>query len=203
MVGGGGVLTLLVLGVMACVWAPIAEELFFRRFLLRAFAGRFSLAAAIGLQAFIFAILHDYTGMHLAAIFVLGLTMGGLYAWRKTIVTSMILHMMQNTMAMGMLALFMLFSRIGPTMGVSGEPQEEGFRITHVEPASAAAKADLRAGDVITEVEGNAVQDGTTLKMLYWGAGIEDGVATLKVKRGDESLDVDVVPQSRSRRKRR
>jgi len=194
LVSDGSLAMLLLMAVLACVWAPIAEELFFRRFLLRAFAGRFSVWVAIGLQAFIFAILHDYGGMHLAAIFVLGLTMGILYAWRRTILTSMILHMFQNTMAITLLGAFMLFSRYGPTLGVYGEPQDDGFKITEVAAHTSAADADLRAGDVILQIEGNPVQDATTLRLLYWAAGL-DGSADMQVKRGTETIDVHVVPR--------
>jgi membrane protease YdiL (CAAX protease family) len=194
-VSGGSALTLIVMAVLACIWAPIAEEIFFRRFLLRAFAGRFSLAAAIGLQAFVFAILHDYSGMHLGAIFILGLTMGVLYAWRKTLLTSMILHMLQNTMAMTLLGVIMLASRAGPILGVYGEPVEGGFRIIEVAPHTSASDAELQAGDIITHVEGNPVQDQMTLRLLYWAAGL-DGVADLKIKRGAETLDVHVVPRA-------
>jgi membrane protease YdiL (CAAX protease family) len=187
--------TLLVMAVMACVWAPVAEELFFRRFVLRAFAGRFPLFVAIVLQAFVFAVLHDYGGLHLGAIFVLGLAMGGLYAWRKTILTSMILHMLQNTMAMAFLGAFMLFSRVAPTLGVYGESQDDGFRVTGVAEQSAAADAGLQAGDLITHVEGTPVHDSITLRMMYWLAGL-DGKAGLKVHRGGETLTIDVVPQA-------
>jgi membrane protease YdiL (CAAX protease family) len=194
LVAGDSVVTLVIMAVLACVWAPIAEEIFFRRFLLRAFTGRFSLAIAIGLQAFIFAILHDYGGMHLGAIFILGLTMGILYAWRKTIVTSMILHMLQNTMAISVLGLFILLNRVGPTLGVAGEPQTDGFRITEVLPHTSASDAKLQVGDVITHVEGNPVEDAMTLRLMYWAAGL-DGMADMKIKRGDETLDVHVVPR--------
>lgn len=195
MAAGGNLLTLALMAVLACVWAPVAEELFFRRFLLRALAGRFSLAVAIGLQAFVFAILHDYGGMHLGAIFVLGLTMGGLYAWRKTIVTSMILHMLQNTFAIAILGLFMLLSRVGPTLGVYGEPHADGLKIVEVAPDTPAAEAGLQVGDIITEVEGNKVPDAMTLRLMYWAAGL-DGKAELKVQRGAETIEVDVRPKA-------
>jgi len=194
LVSGGSALTLIVMAVLACVWAPIAEEIFFRRFLLRAFAGRFSLAAAIGLHAFIFAILHDYTGMHLGAIFVLGLTMGILYAWRKTLLTSIFLHTMQNTMAMTLLGVIMLVLRTAPTLGVYGEPAEGGFKITEVAPHTSASDAELQAGDVILQIEGSPVNDRMTLRLMYWAAGL-DGIADMQVKRGEEVIEVHVVPR--------
>jgi membrane-associated protease RseP (regulator of RpoE activity) len=190
---GGSLAALAVMAVMACVWAPVAEELFFRRFVLRALAERFALPAAIALQAFVFAILHDYGGMHLAAIFVLGLAMGGLYAWRKTILTSMILHMLQNTLAVTVIGIVILIGRLAPPLGVFGEPDTAGFRIAEVLDHSAAAEAGLQPGDVITDVEGTPVRDVVSLRLMYWAAGL-DGSAELKVRRGDETFNINVRP---------
>jgi len=190
---GGSFAALLLMALMACVWAPIAEELFFRRFVMRAFAARFSLVAAIGLQAFVFAILHDYGGLHLGAIFVLGLAMGGVYAWRRTILTSMILHMLQNTMAMTIVGAVMLVNRYTPPLGVMGEAQPDGFHILGVQPDSSAAAAGLQVGDVIKDVEGAPVEDALTLRVMYWAAGL-DGKAELSVVRDGETLTIDVVP---------
>lgn len=189
----GSLLALTIMAVMACVWAPISEELFFRRFVMRAFASRLSLWAAIVLQAFVFAILHHYGAMHLTAIFVLGLAMGGLYAWRRTILTSMILHMLQNTMAMTFLGAFMLFSRYAPILGVTGDGQPDGFHIVQVQEGSAAAAAGLQAGDVITKIEGAPVQDRMTLRLMYWAAGL-DGRAEMEIRRNGETTAIRVTP---------
>lgn len=193
MVEQGSLATLVLMAVMACIWAPIAEELFFRRFVMRAFAGKFSLAVAIVLQAFVFAILHDYGGMHLTLIFVLGLAMGGLYAWRKTILTSMILHMLQNTMAIAFLGLIILVSRLGPPLGVYGEPADSGFRVEEIMEDSAAEKAGLQPGDIVTHVEGAPVPDALSLKLMYQLAGL-DGEAGLTIKRDGEPMNILVEP---------
>ena len=193
MVEQGSLATLVLMAVMACIWAPIAEELFFRRFVMRAFASKFSLAVAIALQAFVFAILHDYGGMHLTLIFVLGLAMGGLYAWRKTILTSMILHMLQNTMAITFLSLIILISRIGPPLGIYGEPADSGFRVEEIMEDSAAEKAGLQPGDIVTHVEGAPVSDALSLKLMYQLAGL-DGEAGLTIKRDGEPMNILVEP---------
>ena len=192
---GGSFAALMFMALMACVWAPIAEELFFRRFVMRAFAGRLHLAAAVGLQAFVFAILHDYGGLHLGAIFVLGLAMGIVYAWRRTILTSMILHMLQNTMAMVIVGAVMLVNRLTPPLGVTGEPQRDGFHVTSVLPGSAAETGGLQVGDIIRDVEGAPVEDALTLRVMYWAAGL-DGKTELSVQRGDETIEIAVRPQA-------
>ncbi|MBL8850710.1 MAG: CPBP family intramembrane metalloprotease [Planctomycetaceae bacterium] len=192
---GGSFAALLFMALMACLWAPIAEELFFRRFVMRAFAGRLHLAAAIGLQAFVFAIVHDYGGLHLGAIFVLGLAMGGVYAWRRTILTSMILHMLQNTIAMSIVGAVMFINRFTPPLGVMGDAQPDGFHVVSVQPESSAAVAGLQAGDIIKDVEDAPVEDALTLRVMYWAAGL-DGKAELTIKRGDETIDISVRPQA-------
>jgi len=189
----GSLAAFVLMAVMACVWAPISEELFFRRFVMRAFASRMSLAAAIALQAFVFAILHHYGAMHLTAIFVLGLAMGILYAWRKTIVTSMILHMLQNTMAMTLLGAIMLLSHFAPKLGVYGDGKPDGFHVAKVEEGSAAETAGIRSGDVITQVERTPVQDQLTLRLAYWMAGL-DGRADLQVNRHGKRISVSIPP---------
>lgn len=87
----------------------------------------------------------------------------------------------------------MLFSHLAPTLGVYGESREAGFLVSEVEQGSAAAKAGLQAGDMITHVEGAPVRDAISLRLMYWVAGM-DGKAGLTVQRGSETLSVDVVP---------
>lgn len=193
LVSAGDLGTVVVLAVMACIWAPIAEELFFRRFLLRALAGRMALAGAIVVQAFLFAILHDYGTFHLVLIFLLGVAMGCVYAWRRTIVTSMLLHALQNTGATLFLGLLVLLSRAGPDPGFQVERAERGCRVTSVEPGSAAAEAGLRAGDVITGIDGTAVQDAVTLRLL-WVLRSRGSKVVLQIVRDGEPLTLEVRP---------
>ncbi len=192
----GNPLALLLMGVMACIWAPIAEELFFRRLVLRAFAARWRLGASVVVQAVLFAILHDYGHVHLAAIFVLGLALGGLYAWRRTIITPMFLHMLQNTMATTMMGVIMVLAHFAPVLGVYGEKSDEGCQITMIAPSSAADEAGLKVGDVIVSADGMPTPDFSQLRMLLMlkrpGQSIE-----LKVLRDGEQLSLSPVLKTR------
>jgi membrane protease YdiL (CAAX protease family) len=79
--------------------APVTEELFFRG-LVYTWLRRFTpLVVAILLQAAIFALLHPFTHVHLVIAFVFGIVQGGLYEWRKTLLTPILFHAMYNTLA--------------------------------------------------------------------------------------------------------
>lgn len=187
---------LVLMGAMACIWAPIAEELFFRRMVLRAFAARWPIAVSVVVQGFLFAVLHNYGNVHLAAIFVLGLALGGLYAWRKTIITPMLLHMLQNTGATVMMGAIMALTHFAPVLGVDGAKAEQGCQITMIAPQSAADEAGLQVGDVIVSADGMPTPDFSNLRMLLMLKQSGDTVK-LQVLRDGEELSLSPVLKSR------
>ncbi|REJ98471.1 MAG: CPBP family intramembrane metalloprotease [Planctomycetota bacterium] len=176
----------------ACLWAPICEELFFRRMILRAFYGHMSLVVAVGLQALIFALLHDYQWLQLTNILILGLALGGVYAWRKTLLTPMLVHFMQNTMATSVLGVLFIIGYFAPVLGVTVEDDAEGCRITAVIPESPAADVGLQAGDVVTHVGRTRIR--SSFEFHLWLALNESGQPTrLQVLRNGESLTLRPV----------
>ena len=193
----GNPFALAVMGLLACIWAPLAEELFFRRFLLRSLVPHMPIAAVIVVQALIFAVLHDYGPMHLMTIFVLGLALGTVYAWRRTIITPMLVHMLQNTGATAIMGVIMVLTLRAPVLGISGEKSESGCRVTLVGEDTAAEEADLRVGDVILTFDGAPVPDFTTLKMLLMLKSAGDDVE-LKVQRGQEELTLNAELRERT-----
>jgi predicted metalloprotease with PDZ domain len=152
-------------------------------------------AAAVVLQAAIFAVMHDYSGPHLAAILVLGLSLGGLYAWRRRLLTPMLLHCLQNTFATTMMGLLMFFSLRAPVLGVVCEDTPEGCRVTSVERGSAAEEADVRVGDVITSVDGMPVE--TFLELRVWLMTKSPTQVNLYVERDGESMTLQPVLKPR------
>ncbi|MBL8964151.1 MAG: PDZ domain-containing protein [Phycisphaeraceae bacterium] len=77
-----------------------------------------------------------------------------------------------------------------------GHPDLTGFRITRVYPSTLAAQADLRAGDLITAINGErlaprGMQEAGMLNRLIRGLNIDDS-ATVTVVREGRSLDVPV-----------
>lgn len=64
----------------------------------------------------------------------------------------------------------------------------DGLRVESVEGGTPAAQADLRAGDIVTAVNGTAV---TTLSALARALGVEDGSRpVLTIMRGEETLEL-------------
>jgi membrane protease YdiL (CAAX protease family) len=88
-----------VLLLSAMTVAPLTEELFFRG-LVYSWLRRFTpVIVALVLQAAVFALLHPFDWVHLAIVFVFGLVLGGLYEWRKTLLSPILFHAMYNVLA--------------------------------------------------------------------------------------------------------
>ncbi len=84
--------------VALAIWTPLVEEAFFRGFVLRGLVNRWGSAAGLVLSAAVF------TGMHfslpvLLPIFVTGLLLGGLYWYTRSLWPSIIVHGLQNGLA--------------------------------------------------------------------------------------------------------
>lgn len=75
-----------------------------------------------------------------------------------------------------------------PYLGVTIAPDDAGARVLMVVPDSPAEAAGLRAGDVITAVDGTEVS-ADTLAATVQGYAVGDTV-TLSVTRGDETLEL-------------
>jgi len=74
----------------------------------------------------------------------------------------------------------------------------EGAAVRHVVPNTAAARAGIKAGDVIVELDGKTVRNGFDL-MNRIGRKYALEKAHLKVKRGDDLLEMDVTLGERPR----
>jgi membrane-associated protease RseP (regulator of RpoE activity) len=121
--------------------------------------------------------MHPYAGPQLAAITVLGLALGGLYVWRKTLLTPMLLHCLQNTFATTMMGFIMLLHVMAPKAGFRSENVPDGCRVIEVQPGSAAAAGELRVGDVITKVDDEQVHSFFELRMLWIARWVAESIA--------------------------
>jgi hypothetical protein len=82
--------------------------------------------------------------------------------------------------------------RKGAFLGVGCEPNELGCRITLVHPGSAAAKADIRQGDILVKYDGKQVVDFENLtKVISENAGGD--TVTMEILRGEEQLVKEVA----------
>ena len=80
------------------VWTPIAEETFFRGFILRGFSNRWRLAPALVASAAVFAVLHLAPAL-LLPVFVTGLLLGFLYHRTGSLWPCIAVHAAQNLLA--------------------------------------------------------------------------------------------------------
>jgi membrane protease YdiL (CAAX protease family) len=94
---------LLVLLLGAC--PAFAEEIIFRGFLLtRLHAWVRSWPAVVIVGSLLFALVHVYQGFSaVVLIFLLGIVLGGLFVWRRSLLPSMVLHLLFNSVQMIML----------------------------------------------------------------------------------------------------
>jgi putative serine protease PepD len=81
-------------------------------------------------------------------------------------------------------------------LGVGPQTATGGVRVASVEPGSAAAKAGVKSGDVITAVEGKATTSAAGLRAVISGYKPGDKV-TLTVRRNGATKSVDVTLGSR------
>lgn len=90
---------LAVFSVLAlAVWTPIAEEVFFRGFVLRGLANRWKFPAALVVSAALFSALHVSVAL-LLPVFVTGLLLGGLYWYTRSLWPCIAIHAAQNLVA--------------------------------------------------------------------------------------------------------
>ncbi|MHC5540849.1 CPBP family glutamic-type intramembrane protease [Singulisphaera rosea] len=153
--------------LLAVCAAPIAEESFFRGMLFNKLRRHMSPFFAVPLQDIIFGLVHPFGPLQISLISVIGMVLGAVYLWRKTIVTSMLMHALQNSAALVLMMLLLTWMSNSPRIGVGGVAVHEGHLVQEIVPDGPAAKAGLRAGDIITTLDGNPVSDtGSLLQFL-------------------------------------
>tara|TARA_R110000782_G_scaffold19101_7_gene52029 strand:- start:2724 stop:4262 length:1539 start_codon:yes stop_codon:yes gene_type:complete len=96
LVGSADPLLLVLIFLLATVWAPITEELIFRGALYRHFRARTGwLMAALGTAA-LFAFLHSYGPLMVTPLIVLGTVFAFMREWRGSIIAPMTAHFLHN-----------------------------------------------------------------------------------------------------------
>ncbi len=179
--------------------APIAEELFFRGMVYRYFKQMSPTWIAVVVQAVLFGFAHTFGVFHALLASLLGVSFALVYEWRKTIVAPMSLHVLQNLIAMTMTVIIGLMAANGPVLGVFGESETHGCRITQVAPDSSADVGGLQVGDVVFEFGGYSVADIKQLSWVVRAKQVGERV-TLKYWRGDDSRTVEIVLKKRPQR---
>lgn len=96
MVGSGDLFTIVLVFLLATIWAPLAEELVFRGALFRHLRARLHWVAAGLVSALLFAYLHSYGPLMVAPLVVLGFAFAFMREWRGSIIAPMFAHFLHN-----------------------------------------------------------------------------------------------------------
>jgi CAAX protease family protein len=161
--------------------SSVAEEVLFRGLVYNALRQRMPPIVAAVVQALAFGFLHSYGVVHSVLASALGFAFAGVYEWRKTLLAPILLHVFQNVVVVLVAAAAAYSAANAPVLGVTGEPAEEGCRITIVYPGSAAEAAALRPGDVITVMDG-------------WGiADIKDVATVVRQKQAGDTVVIEFI----------
>ncbi len=145
--------------ILAILFGPIAEEVFFRGLLYNAVRQKLHVIVAMPLQAVAFGFYHPFGVVFSSAIAVGALGIAAVYEWRKTLLTPILAHSLINVMGLSLMTLGFTADANAPRLGVYGSAHEGGCLVTEVVPASAAEKAGLQAGDVVVAVDGKPVAE--------------------------------------------
>jgi membrane protease YdiL (CAAX protease family) len=98
--------TFFLMFILACVWAPVTEETFFRGMFFGYLRRRFSWVSAGIISALLFALVHPQGLLGTPVLGVIGFTMSAIREWRGSLIASMSAHALNNGSAL--LMLFML-----------------------------------------------------------------------------------------------
>ncbi len=101
LIGAGGPLELVLLFVLATVWAPVVEETIFRGGVFRHFRGRLGMVGAAFLTAFLFGVMHGYAFYALAPVISIGLIFSFIREWRGSIIGPVVAHALHNATTLG------------------------------------------------------------------------------------------------------
>lgn len=96
LIGQGEPITLLLVFVLATVWAPLMEEMIFRGALFRHLRGRLSMIAAATISALVFGFMHAYPLPLLLPIITLGFSFALMREWRGSLIAPMVGHFLHN-----------------------------------------------------------------------------------------------------------
>lgn len=185
-------LLLWIYGICACTWAPFFEEIVFRRFLYRAFRGRWGGTLAAIASSAVFASVHPYSGVGRFSVFLVGLFLCGLYEFRKTLLAPMILHAMINALFMAALILTARELATSPGLGVTFDRTTKKVVIGSVVPGFPAEESGLLPGDVIVEIGEYAIEERVHVNWALANYKIGQTIV-VRVEREGEMLEADVV----------
>ncbi len=180
------------LALLGILLAPLGEEIFFRGMLYNKLRQSLPIAVAAVLQGATFGLLHPFGLSQSFMIAGIGLALALVYEWRKTLVAPILLHSSINGVATVLLAFIISAEAAGPRLGVLGEPKNGGVVLKEVTPGSAADLAGLRAGDVVTAVNGIPIPDMLQMSRIVRSKRVGDKV-TVEFVRDGKTQQIEIV----------
>jgi membrane protease YdiL (CAAX protease family) len=101
---GGGFWSIVLLLLLAAVWAPITEELMFRGALFGHLRQRFGWCISALVVALIFASLHPQGWVAIPVLAAIAVVLAGIREWRGSIIGSIAAHALNNAIVVALLA---------------------------------------------------------------------------------------------------
>jgi membrane protease YdiL (CAAX protease family) len=180
---------------LAVTLGPVAEETFYRGMLYNLLRQRLHPILAALIQAALFGYAHPFGLANSITIGGIALVLAFVYEWRKTLLTPILLHAAVNSVGMVFVAASVAAAAAAPRLGVWGEAHQGGCLVTDVMSASAADSAGLKAGDVITSVDGQPVADIPDIVRIVRTHRVGDTVSVEYVRGGEaHRADVALAP---------
>ena len=177
----------LVITVYSILYTPLAEEVFFRGFLINAIRRHVVEVAAIVLQAVFFGLMHGYGLGATISTVMLGVVLGVIYSWRKTVVTPFLIHAGYNSAGFAVIIASMLTSGSQAALGVIPARTAEQCVVQAVVPGSPAEQAGIVAGDIIRKINDQEIERAADL--LGFVANLTPKTTvTVHLKRGEQHL---------------
>ncbi|MFA6046025.1 MAG: type II CAAX endopeptidase family protein [Phycisphaerales bacterium] len=105
LVSGGSALQLLLIFVLATVWAPLVEESIFRGALYRHLRGRVGVWVAVPVSGLCFGIMHGYSGVLLIPVITIGVCFALIREWRGSLIPTVVAHSLHNATILGIVML--------------------------------------------------------------------------------------------------
>ncbi len=189
-------LGVILVAFLAVLIAPVTEEVFFRGFLYNSLRRVCPGWIAAFAQAALFGVGHVYEPLGVFVSFVIGLLLAAVYEWRKTLLATVLVHGMYNSIAILAIATAVIANAKAPMLGVACSPNvNDRAVVDKVIPGSPAEKSDIRPGDVIIRYNRYGVTDGGQLIRLVRAGKVGDE-STVEIIRGEARIRKRVALRS-------
>lgn len=104
-ISGAGTLQLVLLFLLATIWAPLVEEAVFRGAFYRHLRSRLGVLLSAGISAIVFGVMHGYDALLLTPVISLGFVFALIREWRGSLIGPIVAHALHNATIMSVVLL--------------------------------------------------------------------------------------------------